>query len=115
MLMDPSLTFKRAVAIEKAEQDKEENDEGIWASLDAMQRQLLLLFVNDPQAKPFGKTALAKLAKALGVPSPTPADVQYSLNSLKAKTIISKAPGGVHTFESAAFERWVRTLAPVNA
>ena len=115
MLMDPSLTFKRAVAIEKAEQDKEENHEGTWASLDAMQRQLLLLFVNDPQTKPFGKTALAKLAKALGVPSLAPADVQYSLNSLKAKTIISKAPGGVHTFESAAFERWVRTLAPANA
>ena len=56
-----------------------------------------------------------RLAKALGVPSLAPADVQYSLNSLKAKTIISKAPGGVHTFESAAFERWVRTLAPANA
>jgi hypothetical protein len=40
--------------------------------------------------------------------------VQYSLNSLKAKTIISKAPAGVHTFESAAFERWVRTLASDN-
>jgi len=115
LLINTSLTFRRAVAIEKAEQDKEENHEGTWASLDAMQRQLLLLFVNDPQAKPFGKTALAKLAKALGVPSLAPADVQYSLNSLKVNTIISKAPGGVHTFESAAFERWVRTLAPANA
>jgi len=114
MLMDPSLRFERAVAIEKAEQDNEENHEGTWASLDAMQRQLLLLFVNDPQAKPFGKAALAKLAKALGVPSLAPTDVQYSLNGLKTKTIISKAPGGVHTFESAAFERWVRTLAPAN-
>jgi hypothetical protein len=114
MLMDPSLTLKRAVAIEKAQQDKEENHEGTWASLDAMQRQLLLLFVNDPQAKPFGKTARARLAKALGVPSLAPTDVQYSLNSLKAKTIISKAPAGVHTFESAAFERWVRTLASDN-
>jgi hypothetical protein len=115
VLMDPSLTFKQAVAIEKAEQDKEENHEGTWASLDAMQRQLLLLFVNDPQAKPFGKTARAKLAKALGVPSLAPTDVQYSLNSLKVSTIISKAPGGVHTFESAAFERWVRTLTPADA
>jgi len=115
MLMDPSLTFKRAVAIEKAEQDKEENHEGTWASLDAMQRQILLLFVNDPQAKPFGKTALAKLAKALGVPSLAPTDVQYSLNSLKVNTIISKVPSGVYAFESAAFERWVRTLAPTNA
>ncbi len=57
---------------------------------------------------------LAKLAKALGVPSLAPTDVQYSLNGLKTKTIISKTPGGVHTFESAAFERWVRTLAPAN-
>jgi hypothetical protein len=39
-----------------------------------MKRQLLLLFVNDPQAKPFGKTALAKLAKVLGVPSLAPAN-----------------------------------------
>jgi AAA domain len=115
LLMDPSLTFERAVAMERAEQDKEENHEGTWASLDSMQRQLLLLFVNDPQAKPFGRTALTKLAKALGVPSLAPADVQYSLNRLKTKTIISKAPGGVHTFESAAFERWVRTLAPTNS
>jgi hypothetical protein len=115
MLMDPSLTLARAVATEKAEQDKEENHEGTWTSLDAMQRQLLLLFVDDPHAKPFGKAALAKLAKALGVPSLAPSDVQYSLNNLKTKTIISKAPGGVHTFESAAFERWVRTLAPVNS
>jgi hypothetical protein len=114
LLMHPSLTFARAVAIEKAEQDKEENHEGTWASLDAMQRQLLLLFVNDPRAKPFGKAALAKLAKALGVPSLAPTDVQYSLNGLKTRTIISKSPGGVHTFESAAFERWVRTLAPAN-
>jgi hypothetical protein len=35
-------------------------------------------------------------------------------DGLKTKTIISKTPGGVHTFESAAFERWVRTLAPAN-
>jgi hypothetical protein len=115
MLMDPSLTLERAVAIEKAEQDKEENHEGTWASLDAMQRQLLLLFVKEPQAKPFGKMALAKLAKALGVSSLAPTDVQYSLNSLKEKTVIAKAPGGVYTFESAAFERWVRTLAPIDA
>lgn len=86
MLMDPSLTLERAVAIEKAEHDKEENHEGSWASLDVMQRQVLLLFVNDPQAKPFGKSALAKLAKALGVPSLAPTDVQCSLNTLKAKT-----------------------------
>ncbi|SRR5258708_40132975 len=84
-------------------------------ALCSMQRQLLLLFVNDPQAKPFGKTARAKLAKALGVPSLAPTDVQYSLNSLKVNTIISKAPGGVHTFESAAFERWVRTLTSADA
>jgi hypothetical protein len=114
LLMHPSLTFARAVAIEKAGQDKEENHEGTWASLDAMQRQLLLLFVNDPLAKPFGKAALAKLAKALGVPSLAPTDVQYSLNGLKTRTIISKSPGGVHMFESVAFDRWVRTLAPAN-
>jgi len=97
----PSIGW-RAVAIEKAEQDKEENHEGTWTSLDAMQRQILLLFVNDPQAKLFGKTALAKLAKALGVPSLAPTDVQYSRNSLKVNTIISKVPSGVYTFE-----RWL--------
>jgi len=57
----------------------------------------------------------ARLAKALGVPSLAPTDVQYSLNSLKVNTIISKAPSGVCTFESAAFERWVRTPAPASA
>ncbi len=114
MLMDPSLTLERAVTIEKTEQDKEENHEGTWAFLDAMQRQLLLLFTSNPQAKPFGKAALLKLAKALGVALLAPTDVQYSLNSLKDKTLISKAPGGIYTFESAAFERWVKTLAPID-
>ena len=110
LLMDPALTFERSVAIEKAEQDKEENHEGTWASLDAMQRELLLIFVADPQSKPFGKETRATLAKALGVSSVSVTDVQYSLNTLKIKTIVSKAPGGIHVFESAAFERWLRTL-----
>lgn len=112
MLMDPSLTLEQAVDAEKEEQDKEENHEGTWSALGALQRQILLLFLHDPRAKPFGKATLSKLAKALGVPSLAATDVQFALNGLKAKTIISKAPSGMYTFESAAFERWARTLAP---
>jgi len=43
-----------------------------------------------------------------------PRAVGGAKTSRKAKTIISKSPVGMHTFESAAFERWVRTLAPAN-
>lgn len=38
--------------------------------------------------------------------------MQYALRSLAASNIVSKSPRGVYTFDNAAFERWVRTLAP---
>jgi hypothetical protein len=112
MLMEPSLTIERACAIERAGQDKEENHEGTWNSMDAMQRQLALLVVNNPLAKPFSKSTLAALAKALGLVSLESTSVQHSLRVLAIKNILCKSPRGVYTFESAAFERWVRTLAP---
>ena len=112
MLMEPSLTIERACAIERAGQDKEENHEGTWNSMDAMQRQLALLVVNNPLAKPFSKSTLAALSKALGLVSLESTSVQHALRGLAIKNILSKSPRGVYTFESAAFERWVRTLAP---
>ncbi len=110
--MDPELTLERACELEQAEQDKEENHEGTWASLDAMQRQLVLLFANDPLAKPFSKAGLTRLSKELGVLSLEATSVQYALRGLAHKNVVWKSARGVYTFESVAFERWAKTLAP---
>jgi hypothetical protein len=68
------------------------------------------LVVNYPLAKPFSKSTLATLSKALGLVSLEPASVQHSLRGLAVKNVLTKSPRRVYTFESAAFERWVRTL-----
>ena len=57
-------------------------------------------------------TGLAALSKALGLVSLESTSVQHALRGLAIKNILSKSPRGVYTFESVAFERWVRTLAP---
>lgn len=114
MLMDPSLSLETACELEREAQDREENHEGTWASLDAMQRQLVQMLAADPLAKPFSKVALGRLAKALGLLALEPPNVQYALKGLAQKNIVWKSARGVYTFESPAFERWVRTLAPVT-
>jgi hypothetical protein len=112
MLMDPALTLEAACAAERAEQDREENHEGTWVALDPLQRHLVLCVAADPLLKPFSKTTLAAAAKALGLHAMEATSVQYALRSLAARNVVSKSPRGVYTFENAAFERWVRTLAP---
>jgi len=111
MMMSPALSLEKACEIERIEQDKAENHEGTWVTLDALQRHLLKLFADNPTTKPFSKPVLAQLAKALGLPSLDPTTVQFSVKRLAAKTIVSKSPQGAYLFESDAFERWVRTLA----
>ncbi len=110
VLMDPGLTLPRACALEKAEQDKAENHEGTWAGLDALQKQLTLLFANDPFAKPFSKHVMARLAEALGLPGLDTSTVQSALRKLGDKNIVGKSARNQFVFESAAFERWVKTL-----
>jgi hypothetical protein len=112
MLMDPSLTLEAACAAERAEQDREENHEGTWAALDPLQRHLVLRIAEDPLLKPFSRSTLASAAAALGLQGLEATNVQYALRGLGARNIVSKSPRGVFTFDNAAFERWVRTLAP---
>ena len=115
MLMDPSLTLMAACAIEKTTQDKEEHHEGTWAALDALQKQMVLLAVRDPLMRPFSKATLVQLAKTMGMVSIEAPNVQYSLKSLATKNVLTKSPRGVYTFESASFERWLRTLEPADS
>ncbi len=112
VLMDPSLTLERACELERAEQNKAENHEGTWSALDALQKQLVLLLAEDPAAKPFSKTVLARLSKSLGLPVLDATSVQFALRKLSEKNVVSKSARGSYVFESDAFERWVRTLAP---
>lgn len=112
VLMDPSLTLERACELERAEQNKAENHEGTWSALDALQKQLVQLLANDPAAKPFSKTVLARLGKSLGLPVLDATSVQFALRKLSEKNVVTKSARGAYVFESDAFERWVRTLAP---
>jgi hypothetical protein len=52
------------------------------------------------------------LSAVVALVSLEPTSVQHALRGLAIKNILSKSPRGVYTFESVAFERWVRTLAP---
>lgn len=115
MLMNPSLTMEKACAAEMAELDREENHEGTWAALDALQRQVLLAVAADPLMKPFSRATLTATSKALGVEKLEASSVQFALSSLAKKNILSKSPRGVFVFDNPAFERWVRTLAPGGA
>ncbi|HSV79395.1 MAG TPA: AAA family ATPase [Ramlibacter sp.] len=111
LLMDPNQTLQAVCERERAEQNKAENHEGTWAALDPLQRQLVLLASNNPQAKPFAKTTLTTLARKLGLTSLDAASVQYALRRLAEKNVVVKSPRGIFEFESDAFERWVKTLA----
>lgn len=112
VLMDPSLTLGRACELERAEQNKAENHEGTWSALDAVKKQLVRLLAEDATAKPFSKTILARLSKSLGLPVLDATSVQFALRKLSEKNVVSKSARGAYVFESDAFERWVRTLAP---
>lgn len=111
MLMDPQKDLHAACAHERAEQDKSENHEGTWAGLDALQRQLVRLFADNPQAKPFSRATLGGLARKLGLESLDATSVQSALRRLAERNIVAKSPRNIYEFESEAFERWLKTLA----
>lgn len=115
MLMKPSFTLEEALKLEFAQQEKEENHESAWAALDALQRELLVLFVADPLLKPFSAKTRAGLAKTLGIKEVDTASVQNALRQLASRNVATKSPRGVFEFENPAFERWLRTLGPSEA
>lgn len=112
MLMNPSLSLEAACAMELEQQEKEENHDTTWSTLDALQREVLLLIVEDPLLKPFSKATRAGLSKSLGVPDIDAAAVQYALKQLATRNVVTKSPRGVFTFENPGFERWLRTVGP---
>ena len=114
MLMNPSLTLEKASALEHASQSKEENHEGTWASLDALQKHLVHLLARDPGAKPFSAPVKAKLSKALGLMALEPSTIQYAMRRLAEKNVVTKSARDVYVFESSAFETWVKTLASLE-
>lgn len=115
VMMSPGTTLASACEQQHAEQNKGENHEGTWASLDALQRELVRIFANNPAEKPFGKTTLAKLAKAIGLESLEATTVQFAMRKLGANNIGAKSPQNIFVFESAPFENWVRTLGQDEA
>ena len=112
VMMSPGLTLAIACEQQHAEQNKAENHEGTWAGLDALQRSLVKLFVDNPAEKPFSKSTLAKLAKALGLESLDATSVQFAMRKLGSNNIGAKTPQNIFVFESAPFETWVKTLSP---
>lgn len=111
VMMRPNLSLKRACAIQREDQDKAENHEGTWASMDALQKCLVKVFAADPAAKPFSKSVLAQLATLLGLGSLDATSVQFAMRKLGTNNIGSKSPQNIFVFESTPFENWVKTLA----
>ena len=111
LMLDPSTTLAKACEAERTEQDKAENHEGTWASLDAVQKQLVKLMADDPTTKPFSKAVVTKIAIQVGVPSLDATTIQFALRKLGDKTVLAKSPRGNYVFESDAFERWVKTFS----
>jgi hypothetical protein len=110
VMMNPATTLQSACAQQHADQNKAENHEGAWASLDALQRALVRIFANNPAEKPFSKSTLTKLAKAMGLESLEATTVQFAMRKLGANNIGAKSPQNIFVFESAPFENWVKTL-----
>jgi hypothetical protein len=113
MMMDPSISLAKACALERANQDRDENHESTWASLDDLQRHLVELFADKPTAKPFSTEVRKRLAKAMGLNAIESVTIQYALRRLAEKTIVAKSARNLYVFESDAFERWVKTMAAV--
>lgn len=111
LLMNPNLTLPAACEAERTEQNQSENHEGTWAQLDALQRQVVMLLADEPQAKPFSAPTRAALAAKLGLKELDTASVQYALRRLAAKNIVFKSPRNIFEFESDAFVHWVKTAA----
>ena len=100
-------------ALERANQDRDENHESTWASLDDLQRHLVELFADKPTAKPFSTEVRKRLAKEMGLSAIENVTIQYALRRLAEKTIVTKSARSLYIFESDAFERWVKTMAAV--
>src|SRR5271163_1871725 len=82
MMMDPSISLAKACAIGHANQDRDENHEGTWASLDDLQRHLVELFAEKATAKPFSIEVRKHLAKAMGLSAIESVTIQYALRRL---------------------------------
>ena len=110
LMLDPSTTLAKACQAERTDQDKAENHEGTWSSLDAVQKQLVKLLADDATAKPFSKSVMTMIATQVGVATLDTSTIQFALRKLGEKTVLTKSPRGNYVFESDAFERWVKTL-----
>ena len=110
LMLDPSNTLAKACQAEHTDQDKAENHEGTWSSLDAVQKQLVKLLADDATAKPFSKSVMTMIATQVGVATLDTSTIQFALRKLGEKTVLTKSPRGNYVFESDAFERWVKTL-----
>lgn len=109
VLMNPQLSFDEAADIQWEEQHKEDHHEGTWSSLDPLQQQLVVLFSEEPQVKPFAKQTLAKLAGRMGLKTLDTSSVQWAIKVLAERNVVARSPRGLFEFESDAFGRWVAT------
>lgn len=113
MMMDPSIPLAKACELERANQDRDENHESTWASLDDLQKHLVELFAAKPTAKPFSTEVRKRFARAMGLNAIESVTIQYALRRLTEKTIVTKSARNLYVFESDAFERWVKSTAAV--
>lgn len=109
MLMDPGLALKNACARQMEEDARLERHEETWASLDALQQELVQLLRAEPFALPFAKETLAAMAKLTGRKTVTASAMQHALNVLAQRNILSKSARGGYQFDNPSFKHWLRT------
>ena len=109
MVLNPSATLEGAMQIVAKKLALTENHEGAWAALDATQKALVRMLVQNPSLKPFSKDVISRLRTIIGVDSLEVTHVQRALTKLA--NVVFKSPRDTYEFENEAFAQWVRTLA----
>ncbi|USE80915.1 ATP-binding protein [Cupriavidus gilardii] len=111
LMMQPKMSFAKAVALQLEKLALAENHEATWAKLTALERLLVAEFANNPAVKPFARSLLAAFREQLGIEVLGAAHVQKALARLDEKGVVSKSPRGSYEFENENFGAWVRNLA----
>lgn len=108
MVLSPSLTLDEAMRDVAEKLARTENHEGVWAALDATQKALVRMLVDNPTLKPFSRAVVARLRGSIGIDTLEVTHVQRAMSKLSS--IVVKSPRDTYEFENEAFAQWVRTL-----
>jgi AAA+ ATPase superfamily predicted ATPase len=109
LILNPNRSFADAMDNVAQRLLSKENHEGVWNSLDELQKALLRMLANSPTTKPFSKSVIIKLRNIIGIESLEITHVQRAMTKLE--NIVFKSLRDNYEFENEAFAKWITTLA----